>query len=211
MTTPTKRKSLIRASTTVKKSNTLKKRQPGTHPAPPVSQTARLPPRSQSAGPILEDRVVPNSYPSRHARVVHVPSSAQLSPTKSFFFKSRPTSRSVPVPRSVDSAARRVVVSLEREETYWPLDLLPDVCPGARISTFGFQTHTRRGRLVSGQLDLFARGRELLDAVDELRRSRRGVGGGGREIVFVAHSTGGIVVKEVSILLLLCDVYKCGF
>lgn len=81
-----------------------------------------------------------------------------------------------------------------QKEVYWPLDLLPESCPSARIYTFGFKTITTvDGQLVEGQLDIFSRGRELLDAVNELRR----ITDGAREMVFVAHSTGGIVVKEV--------------
>lgn len=77
---------------------------------------------------------------------------------------------------------------------YWPLDLLPASCPDARVFTFGYETAIlAQGQLAPGQLDIFMRGRELLEVLDELRRGDER----NREVVFVAHSTGAIVVKEV--------------
>lgn len=80
--------------------------------------------------------------------------------------------------------------------TFWPTDLLPDLCCDARILTWGFRTRISDGHLVPGQLDVFSRGRELLSDVNDLLSSYR-EHGQNRELVFVAHSTGGIVVKEV--------------
>lgn len=79
-------------------------------------------------------------------------------------------------------------------DTYWPLDLLPKSCSSARICTYGFATHKVQGKLSLDQPGIFARGRQLLEAMGELRKDCEP----GREVVFVAHSTGGMVVKEVS-------------
>lgn len=80
--------------------------------------------------------------------------------------------------------------------TFWPTDLLPDLCCDARILTWGFRTRISDGHLVPGQLDIFSRGRELLSDGNDLLASYR-EHGQRREVVFVAHSTGGIVIKEV--------------
>lgn len=81
--------------------------------------------------------------------------------------------------------------------TFWPADLLPDLCSDARILTWGFRTRLADGMIVPGQLDIFSRGRELLNDVNDLLASYR-EHGQSREVVFVAHSTGGIVIKEVT-------------
>lgn len=88
-----------------------------------------------------------------------------------------------------------------KKDTFWPLYLVSAMYPSARISTYGFQNQTIRGHLVAGQLDLCAYGRELLDAVREMWRSSRGAAGGGRELVFVAHGTSGIVVRDLRLVL----------
>lgn len=102
--------------------------------------------------------------------------------------------------------------------TFWPSDLLPDLCCHAGILTWGFRTRTADGMVVPGQLDIFSRGRELLSDVNDLLASHR-EHGRSREVVFVAHSTGGIIVKEVkkstpgrhSALITLADVYtRCS-
>lgn len=80
--------------------------------------------------------------------------------------------------------------------TFWPTDLLPDLCCDTRILTWGFRTRTADGMLVPGQFDIFSRGRELLNDVNDLLASY-GEHGQSREVVFVAHSTGGIVIKEM--------------
>lgn len=83
------------------------------------------------------------------------------------------------------------------QNVYWPGDLLPGHVPSARILTYGYDTHIKHW--ISGpkirntvydiahdfQMSLEAYRRES-DGADPLR-----------PIMFVAHSLGGIVVKEM--------------
>lgn len=79
-------------------------------------------------------------------------------------------------------------------EVYWPLDLLPRSCPNARIAVWGYHTLVSDGQPLRLQNDVFAHARELmLDLAD----AREATGTTNRPIIFIAHSTGGILVKEV--------------
>lgn len=78
--------------------------------------------------------------------------------------------------------------------TYWPLDLLPTSCPNVRVMTWGFETLRDHDRLVLDQDDLFFHARRLLDDLNKTRDDTHP----SRELAFVAHSTGGIILKEVS-------------
>jgi protein SERAC1 len=78
-------------------------------------------------------------------------------------------------------------------EVYWPLDLLPSSCPNTRIMTWGYHTLIADKKPLRLQNDIFAHARELLR---ELAGARH-VGGSSRPLVFISHSTGGTLVKEV--------------
>jgi hypothetical protein len=78
---------------------------------------------------------------------------------------------------------------------YWPLDLLPDACPSARILVWGFHTLLGTdGRPLRLQDDIFAHAKDLLADLGGFRDT---TGTESRGVVFIAHSTGGILVKEV--------------
>lgn len=78
-------------------------------------------------------------------------------------------------------------------DIYWPEDLLAKDFPTARILTYGYDSavsHFFNGP--SSQNGLSDHGRNFLSALAIARRKCRG-----RKIIFVAHSLGGLVLKEV--------------
>lgn len=84
-------------------------------------------------------------------------------------------------------------LSETQQLVFWPYDLLPAVCKEARILTWGYDTQiTKYYREPTSKTNVFVLGKSLLW---ELARNRAR----DRPIVFVAHSLGGIVIKQVSI------------
>jgi hypothetical protein len=84
--------------------------------------------------------------------------------------------------------------SQEPASTFWPEDLLPADRKDVRILTYGYDsrvTHYFKGP--ANKLNLSQHGEALLNRVaGERQRS----GCAGRPIIFVAHSLGGLLVKE---------------
>jgi hypothetical protein len=77
---------------------------------------------------------------------------------------------------------------------FWPADLLPEVCENARILTFGYDTKVTK--YTSGPTNMnsiLSHGKDLLFSL-----GRQVVPG--RPLIFIAHSLGGILVKEVHLL-----------
>ncbi|EJT73826.1 hypothetical protein GGTG_07681 [Gaeumannomyces tritici R3-111a-1] len=109
------------------------------------------------------------------------------------------TSSSTPDPSSSETTrAAATNAGTERqnipEEVYWPKDLVPTTVPDSRIFTYGYDTNIRhwaKGPISSKTV--YDHGWDLLCSLEE---ARRGAGEGCRPILFVAHSLGGIVVKE---------------
>ncbi|GAW25133.1 putative protein SERAC1 [Rosellinia necatrix] len=75
---------------------------------------------------------------------------------------------------------------------FWPRDLLPVECPGARILVFGYDTIVAKHQFAGAvnKNSIFAHSKDL---VNELSRARPVE----RPILFVTHSLGGIIIKEV--------------
>jgi hypothetical protein len=83
-------------------------------------------------------------------------------------------------------------VQIKSRNVYWPLDFLPDDCLQARILAWGYDTIVTRGYIAAAQNDIFSLARNFLYAYARNHEH-------GRPIIFVCHSLGGIIVKEVSI------------
>ncbi|KAK3293858.1 uncharacterized protein B0H64DRAFT_417972 [Chaetomium fimeti] len=77
------------------------------------------------------------------------------------------------------------------EDVYWPRDLLGDEghCRNARILTYGYDSKVTKGFSSTNQNDLFAHAKDLLYALQREKPARR-------PVIFVAHSLGGLLVKE---------------
>jgi protein SERAC1 len=80
------------------------------------------------------------------------------------------------------------------QTVYWPLDLLPTSCPTARILTWGCNTIVSNGQLPRNQNDIFAHADDLLQELTVARDETKTIG---RPIIFVTHSLGGVIIKEV--------------
>ena len=90
-------------------------------------------------------------------------------------------------------ARRKATSELQSDvEVFWPADLLPQDCPQARILTFGYDS--RVSRFFSGpanQSNVFSHARDFLYALNRGRQEAQE-----RPLIFVAHSLGGIILKE---------------
>lgn len=77
--------------------------------------------------------------------------------------------------------------------TYWPRDLVPQTVPSARVLTYGYDTRIRHwaGPPVNRNT-VYDISWNLLVALESERRT-----GPSRPVLFVAHSLGGIIVKEM--------------
>ncbi|KLU87342.1 hypothetical protein MAPG_06342 [Magnaporthiopsis poae ATCC 64411] len=78
---------------------------------------------------------------------------------------------------------------------FWPKDSVPTACPEARVLTWGYDTVVSRlgkGPACKGSISSHSR-----DLLWGLERTRDDAISKERPLIFVAHSLGGIVVKEV--------------
>lgn len=84
--------------------------------------------------------------------------------------------------------------TVRKHDTFWPADFLPAACPLARILTWGYDSKVTL--FFSGPVDqgnYYSHAKDLLYDLNDLRGDRK------RPIIWVTHSLGGIIVKQVCI------------
>ena len=81
---------------------------------------------------------------------------------------------------------------VEAKSVFWPRDLLKEDFPTARIMTFGYNTYITKGYKEANQNSIYSHAKDLLYDLNTKRKQTPD-----RHLVFIAHSLGGILVKEV--------------
>lgn len=89
-----------------------------------------------------------------------------------------------------------------RSEVCWPRDLLKKDLPEARIITWGYDAKVANLFKSASNESIFGHAETLLSDLSRLRKEARQ---SSRPIIFIAHSLGGLVVKEA---LIKSDSYK---
>ncbi|SCO88743.1 uncharacterized protein FRV6_12870 [Fusarium oxysporum] len=94
---------------------------------------------------------------------------------------------------SLTESTRNSVSALETGDrsVFWPADLLPQICKEARILTFGYDTKITK--FTSGPTNtnsIFSHGKDFLFSLGREYVQDR-------PMIFIAHSLGGILVKEM--------------
>lgn len=118
---------------------------------------------------------------------------------------SSPSSNVSPPPKLLSRTLRRLVSRssnpypqeeikniAEAQGSHWPRDFLPRDCPQSRIMVWGYDSRITKGYAPSNKNNIFAHAKDLLHSLRRERTTRR-------PIVFLAHSLGGLIVKEASI------------
>lgn len=89
------------------------------------------------------------------------------------------------------------------KEVLWLRDLLPSKIPKPRIWTWGYdsRTHSKSHKERLTTMLLYDHGRQLVSEIDGKRRAD---GTYQRPMIFIAHSLGGVVVKNASLKFHIC-------
>ena len=91
-----------------------------------------------------------------------------------------------------------------RRAVYWPRDLVPITVPNARVLTYGYDTHVRHriGPAMSKNT-IYDIAWDFLVSLEAARCSELF-----RPLLFIAHSLGGIVVKEALRQSRSCEIHQ---
>lgn len=89
-----------------------------------------------------------------------------------------------------------------KTNVYWPRDLLPDQVPTARVLTYGYDASSRYTAIGESVLDI------ALQLINTLKDVRRQDDERDRDLLFVCHSLGGIIVKKAILLHHSCENAK---
>jgi len=90
------------------------------------------------------------------------------------------------------SKASSPQVDASKVECYWPKDLVAQDFENVRVLTYGYDSHPSKfftGK--TNKMTISQHAQQFLDAITNVRDECRG-----RPIIFVAHSLGGILVKD---------------
>lgn len=156
---------------------------------PPPPQPSKIPRRARS-------------FRSRDAKVLVKQPSTLLRRTPSAKAKAKSASNLLPsgeaaLPADPKSSAPELSLEQgQQAEVYWPLDLLPQSCPSTRILTWGCNAISLGGRMPRAQSDVFGHADDLLA---ELTLLRDETDTAERPVIFIVHSLGGIILKEVGV------------
>lgn len=101
--------------------------------------------------------------------------------------------RSSLVDQSSDPPRKRLKSGSQElfDEIFWPRDLLPTAIPTARIITWGYDVRIESLVMETSKATVFQHAETLLSDLALIRQPRTA-----HPIIFVAHSLGGIVVKD---------------
>ncbi|KAG8526675.1 uncharacterized protein KY384_008104 [Bacidia gigantensis] len=91
------------------------------------------------------------------------------------------------------SKRRRIEPAIQSNEVFWPRDLLPEALPQARVMTWGYDVSLKNMLSPKSKDSVFHHAGVLLSDL-ALRRSSDSAKR--RPLIFIAHSLGGVVVKD---------------
>lgn len=150
----------------------------------------------------------PSTHPEKEAPKPRTSKRLELRQSFKAFLKG--SSSSSRQDSSLTESTSNTVPALENGDltVFWPADLLPQNCKKARILTFG--NDTKITKFTSGPTNtnsIFSHGKDFLFSL-----GREYVPD--RPMIFVAHSLGGILVKEVTIYSIFisipADRFRCS-